>query len=211
MNGVAERVEKTKRRPGSLKTEVQHRLQLQGVGREVEPGLVAFGQRVVGEEVVDAEVAGVVGHVVDPRVGEVGEDVGVVEPGHGDLRDHHLEEGREGAEDSLSPRFRAESGGHGEVVALHDAGVDIDLGVILADMVQAAGTFEIRIDDDDLPGDIVDPRQDLADNLAEVVTVLGGLRGAAQVDGLGLRCGVILQKRHRLGHSRGPGGSRRRG
>ena len=144
---------------GVVEDRLQHRLELQGVGREVEPGQVALGQAVVGEEVVDAEMAGVVGHVVDPGVGEVGEDIGLVEAGHGDFGDHHLEKGGEGAEDPLPARLGAETGGHREVVALHDAAVDIDLGIVLADMVQAAGAFEVGIDDDDLFPDIVHPRR----------------------------------------------------
>ena len=42
-----------------------------GVGGEVEACFVAFGDAGVGEPYVDAEMAGVVGHVVDAGVGEV--------------------------------------------------------------------------------------------------------------------------------------------
>ena len=72
-----------------------------------------------GKHVVDAEVAGVVGHVVDAAVAEVAEDVRPVEPGHGDLAAAHLQEGREGAEDALLLRVHAEAGGRSEVPALH--------------------------------------------------------------------------------------------
>jgi len=85
---------------------------LAAVGREVEPGgRGVVVEAVVGEEVVEPEVAGVVGHVVDAGVGEVAEQVAPVEAGHGDLGHAHLEEGAEGAEDALPPGPHAEAGG----------------------------------------------------------------------------------------------------
>ena len=71
------------------------------------------------EKVVDAEVAGVVRHVVHAGVGEVGQHVRPVEAGHGDFGNQHLLEGGEGGEDALAARLAAESGGHRKVVALH--------------------------------------------------------------------------------------------
>ena len=63
--------EKTKRRPGSLKIRFTHARELVLVGGEVQPRdvVVVVRQAVGGEHVVDAEVAGVVGHVVARRRG----------------------------------------------------------------------------------------------------------------------------------------------
>ena len=51
-----------------------------GVGGEVEIGSKTIAQTIVGEHIVQTEVASVVRHIVDPRVGEVTEDVGIVYP-----------------------------------------------------------------------------------------------------------------------------------
>jgi hypothetical protein len=69
--------------------------------------VVVIGQPVGGEHVVDAEVAGVVRHVVHAGVAEVSEDVALVEAGHGDLGDDHLEERGERGVDTLPVAFAA--------------------------------------------------------------------------------------------------------
>lgn len=62
-----------------------------------------------------------VGHFVNTRVGEVGEDVGEVETSHGQLGDDHFREGREGGEDALAVSLEGtEAGSSREVAALHD-------------------------------------------------------------------------------------------
>src|SRR5262249_16741621 len=104
--------------------------ELMPVDRKVEPGLVLPVSRrdpSIREHRIDAEVAGVVGHVVDTAVTEVREDVGRVEARHGDLADTHLQERGEGREDALLPRGRAEARGGREVAALHDATPHEDL------------------------------------------------------------------------------------
>ena len=118
-------------------------------------------------------------------MGEVGEHVGLVEPGHGDLGDDHLLEGGEGAEDALPAGLGAEARGHGEVVALHDAAVHVHLRTVLADMVQAAGALQVAIDHQHPAGGLVQLSDQVADDAAELVPVLGELRGAAAVHGLG--------------------------
>jgi hypothetical protein len=98
-----------KRRPGSLNISFDHRLHLIGVSREIELGVIAVIQPVVGKHVVDAEVAGVVRHVVDARMGEVTQQVGVVQPGHGDFGNTHFQKGAEGGEDPLLALFHAKA------------------------------------------------------------------------------------------------------
>ena len=72
MSGTVERVEPTKRTPVSWKMRSQHLLELVLIGGEVELGVSCSAEPAVEEEEVDAEVAGVVGHVVDAGVAESG-------------------------------------------------------------------------------------------------------------------------------------------
>ncbi len=118
-----------------------------GVGGEVEVGGKTIAQTIVGEHVVQTEVASVVRHVVNPRVGEVAEDVGIVQPRHRDFGNTHFEERAEGAENPLFACFHAESSGGGEVTALHDTGGDEDFRIGIVNLFQSAGAFQIAIDE----------------------------------------------------------------
>jgi hypothetical protein len=51
---------------------------------------------------------------------EMAQDIAEVQARHGDLRDTHLEEGSERAEDTLLALLHTESRSRGEVAALHD-------------------------------------------------------------------------------------------
>ena len=113
-----------------------------GVCGEVEPA-VDVRQAVIREERVDAEVAGVVSDFVNTRVREVREDVAVVEAGHGELGDDHLEEGAEGAEDTELLRIEAETCRRGEVATLHDTGLDEDLWMPGVDDLETSRALEI--------------------------------------------------------------------
>ena len=75
------------------------------ISRKVELCVVAVLQAVISEHVVDAEVAGVVRHVVAARVREVAEQVGAVEPGHSDLGDAPGDANRAMASDCEAPPF----------------------------------------------------------------------------------------------------------
>jgi hypothetical protein len=100
--------------------------------------------------------------------------VGVVQTRHRDLADAHLEEGRERGEDADLASLAAKAAGRREVAALHDAAAHEDLGVLLADVVQAAGALEIVVEDAHT-GDPLLRRQaveELVYDLAEVITVL---------------------------------------
>ena len=139
MSGTAARVENTKRRPGVLEDALDAGRKLVLVGREVQPGRVGAVHRrhaAVGVHAVDAEVTGVVGHVIDAAVAEVRQHVREVQPRHGDLADAHLEKGAERRVDALLARDRAEAGGRRVVAALHDAAADEHLRMFLADVVQ---------------------------------------------------------------------------
>ena len=84
---------------------------------EIQPRRVLAVHRrdaAIGEHAVDAEMAGVVGHVVDAAVAEVGQDVREVQARHGDLADAHLEEGAERRVDALFALGVAEAGGGGD-------------------------------------------------------------------------------------------------
>ncbi len=62
-----------------------------------------------------------------------------------------------------------------------DPGVDIDFGEGFADVVQAAGTLQVGIDHQDPRAAVRQVLEDLADDLAEVVPVLGLFRAAAEI------------------------------
>ena len=83
--------------------------------RKIELCLIPIFQAIVKEELIDPKMAVrqelvltfqdvqshlpcIVGHLIDTRVREVGEDIGIIETGHCDLRDDHLREGGEGTE-----------------------------------------------------------------------------------------------------------------
>jgi hypothetical protein len=122
-----------------------HRFHLVGIGGEVEFGVVAVIQPIVGKHIVDAEVAGVIGHVVNARVGEVAQQVGVVQPGHGDFRNTHFQKGGEGGKNALLAFLHAKTRRCGEVAPLLNAAADEHFRVGLANLSQPAGTFQIAI------------------------------------------------------------------
>mmetsp|Transcript_62590 Transcript_62590/g.186522 ORF Transcript_62590/g.186522 Transcript_62590/m.186522 type:complete len:269 (-) Transcript_62590:204-1010(-) len=116
-------------------------LHLLHVGREEElRGRVRLRlQPGVREKVVDAEVAHVVGHVVDTAVAEVAEHVAAVEARHRHLADDHLLEGRKGAEDALAAGVcKPEAGAGEEVATLHHSALHVDLRPLLPDALEAA-------------------------------------------------------------------------
>src|ERR1700721_3839106 len=124
--------------------------QLMLIGGEVQAGRVLGVSRfpaAVGEHAVDAEVAGVVRHVVDAAVAEMREDVGEVQPRHRDFADAHLKEGAERCENSLPSLGCAKAGGRGKIASLHDAAAYEDFRMLFAYVVQSAGSFQIVIED----------------------------------------------------------------
>ena len=70
-------------------------------------------------------------------------NVTVVQTGHGELRDDHLQERRESREDTELVRIESETGRRGEVTTLHDTRRDEDLGVSLMDDLQTGRTLKI--------------------------------------------------------------------
>ena len=118
-----------------------------GVGGEVEIGSKTIAQTIVGEHIVQTEVASVVRHIVNPRVGEVAEDVGIVQPRHRDFGNTHFQERAEGAKNPLFACFHPEPSSSGEVTTLHDARGDEDVRIGIVNLFQTAGAFEIAIDD----------------------------------------------------------------
>ena len=120
------------------------------VGGEIEPrGVVAVvGQAIVGEHVVDAEVAGVVGHVVDAGVAEMGQHVGVVQARHRDFADAHLQERAERADRSPACPSSMPKPAAAEKLprSMMPASTNTS-GMLLADVVQAAGAFQVVVED----------------------------------------------------------------
>ena len=62
---------------------------------------------------------------------------------HGDLRDNHFEESREGREDTVLVLVETETSSRAKVATLHDTGGDKDLGVLLVNDLQAGRALEI--------------------------------------------------------------------
>src|SRR5262249_6295204 len=78
--------------------------ELEPVHRKVEASLVLTVQRrdaAAREHRVDAEMAGIVPHVVGPAVAGVSQDLGQDVSGHGDLAHADVEEGGDGWEERL--------------------------------------------------------------------------------------------------------------
>ncbi len=78
------------------------------------------------------------------------------------------------------PGDRTEAGGGGVVAALHDAAAHEHLRMLLADVVQAAGAFEVVVEHLDA-GDalaLAHAVENLVDDLAEIVAVLADAAGA---------------------------------
>lgn len=76
-------------------------------------------------------------------MGEMRENVAVVQTCHSDLRDDHLQESGECREDTKLVLVESESSCSREVASLHDAGADEDLGVLLVDDLQPSGALQI--------------------------------------------------------------------
>jgi hypothetical protein len=84
--------------------------------------------------VTKRDVPSVVGHLINTRVGEVSQDIGIVESGHGQFGEDHLGESRECTgtlvmvwakvdipENTVSVSLEgSESGSSGKVASLHD-------------------------------------------------------------------------------------------
>lgn len=66
------------------------------------------------------------------------QDIAVVETSHCDLGDNHLEESREGREDTELIWSESESSGSREVTTLHDTRGDEDFWVLLVDNLEAS-------------------------------------------------------------------------
>lgn len=90
-------------------------------------------------------MTGVICHLINTRVGKMREDIAVVETGHGDLGDNHLQEGRESGEDSSLALLETKSSSSGEVSALHDSGSNEYLGMLLVDNLETSRSLEITL------------------------------------------------------------------
>lgn len=76
-------------------------------------------------------------------MGEVRQDIAIVQARHGDFGDDHLKERREGGEDTKLPLLETETGGSTEVSTLHDPRWDEDFGVLLVDGLQTSRALQI--------------------------------------------------------------------
>ena len=74
---------------------------------------------------------------------EVAQNIAIVQASHCDLRDHHLQERREGGEHAELLSVETETSSSAEVATLHDTGGNEDLRVLLVDDLQASGALEI--------------------------------------------------------------------
>lgn len=76
-------------------------------------------------------------------MGEVGEDIAVVQACHRDFGDDHLKKRGEGGEDTKLPFLETKTGGSTEVATLHDPRWDEDFGVLLMDGLQTGRALQI--------------------------------------------------------------------
>eukprot|EP00906_Rhabdomonas_costata_P016067 RCo023040 len=130
-------------------------LHLVEVRGEVQPGHVAELQAVVSEPVVQPKVAGVVRHVVHPRVTEMAQDIRLVHPCHGNLADDHLQESAEGGEDALLLSSEPKPRGGREITALHHPTGDEALREGLAHQLHPRRALQVAVNEE---GVLVLPR-----------------------------------------------------
>lgn len=77
------------------------------------------------------------------RVRKVAENVAVVQARHRHLGNDHLQKRREGREDTELLRVESEASRSRKVAALHDAGGDEHLGVLLVDDLQPRRALQV--------------------------------------------------------------------
>ena len=152
----------------------------------------------VGKHAVDAEVAGVVSHVIHPAVTEVGHHIGKVQARHGDLADAHFQKRAEGARKCpVCPASRSEAGRGREVAAFHDAAADKDLRMLPCgygagrmsprDRCQTRARFRAACASGM-------PSRMLIDDFAEVITVLAHPRRSFKGQRALIRLGGLSTK-----------------
>lgn len=81
---------------------------------------------------------------------EMTEDVAVVQSCHGDLRNNHLEERREGGENTELVSVETKAGGCSEVTAFHDTGWNEHFGMFLVDHLETSRTLQVAWSGDKL-------------------------------------------------------------
>ena len=69
-----------------------HCIHLAYVSGKVKSGIAAFLNVVVGKEIIQSEMTRVVRHVVHTGMGEMGQNIGLIQSRHSDLRDDHFHE-----------------------------------------------------------------------------------------------------------------------
>mmetsp|Transcript_18830 Transcript_18830/g.21031 ORF Transcript_18830/g.21031 Transcript_18830/m.21031 type:complete len:622 (+) Transcript_18830:96-1961(+) len=144
-----------------------------GISREVEASGLVILQTIVGKEVIQAKVTGVICHVVHAAVAEVAQEVAVVEASHGDFTAAHLEEGSEGTENTLLSFLSPEAGSCRQVPALHNAAKNEHLRVSLVNHIQACGSLQVAVDHLDAVHPLLQRHgvQDVRYNLSEEFAV----------------------------------------
>ena len=88
-------------------------------------------------------MASVICHLINTRVREMREDIAVVETGHGDLGDNHLQEGGKGGEDARLSLLETKSSSGREITTFHDPGSNKHLRMFLVDDLETSGSLEI--------------------------------------------------------------------
>lgn len=78
------------------------------------------------------------------------EDIAIVQACHGDLRNNHLEEGREGGENTELVSVETEASGCCKVTALHDTRWNEHFGMFLVDHLETGGTLQVALSRDKL-------------------------------------------------------------
>ena len=74
---------------------------------------------------------------------EVAENIAVVQSCHGDLRNNHLKECREGGENTELVSIEAEASGRSKVTAFHDTGWNEHFGMFLVDYLETSRTLQV--------------------------------------------------------------------
>jgi hypothetical protein len=111
------------------------------------------------------------------------ENITVVQAGHGDLRDNHLQESGERREDTELISVETKTSSCREVSTFHDTRRNEHLRMLLVNNLKTSGSLEITVDDHDFLGSLLlaKPVQYQVDSFTEDDAVCADLLGGADV------------------------------
>ena len=134
-----------------MENPLYHGVELPRISREVQAGRqVLVKEAIIGKEIVEAEMARIIRHVVGATVAEMTQYITKIETGHSDFTDAHFQKGGKRTKNTLPPLLHAKPGSRTEIPAFHDATPDEHLRVCLVDDVEARGALQVAINHPDL-------------------------------------------------------------